>query len=244
MSKIQRSLLVGGTAVLGMFFSSSLLLAAPASIPLKTAGFAPPPAYQQYVKGQNKIVAVYGPVKPESAKMNGAESAKTIGAAPKEKSAKQTTAQTKSVTSAKASLAKAQPAKKSAPVQVASRSSGGAVSPNLIDYALSLQGIPYKFGGTTTAGFDCSGFTGYVFAKYGIKLPRTSFDQYTIGTKVNISNLQPGDLVFFTTYAKGASHVGISLGGGNFVHASVNGVKISSLTGYYAERFLGGRRVK
>ena len=134
-------------------------------------------------------------------------------------------------------------------VQTASVSStavsrGSADNSVLINHALSLQGIRYVFGGTSRNGFDCSGFTQYVFAGSEISLPRTSFEQFKTGTSVNREQLQQGDLVFFTTYAKGASHVGIYIGGGNFVHASINGVKISSLIeGYYNSHYVGARRV-
>lgn len=245
MSKIHWSLLVGGTAVVSMFLSSSLLLAAPEPFPGKTVKFVPPPpAYMQYVRGQDQFAA--------ATRAKSADSTNKVVAAAAAASQKDTQQQTdkakssthqssQTVTQTKAKTVKP---KTSAPVQVASRSSGSAVAPGLVDYALSLRGIPYKYGGTTTAGFDCSGYTQNVFAKYGIKLPRTSFDQFKVGTPVAKGDLQPGDLVFFTTYAPGASHVGISLGGGDFVHASINGVKINSISGYYAERFLGGRRVK
>lgn len=135
------------------------------------------------------------------------------------------------------------------PVQTATASSitvsrGSADNSVLIDHALSLKGIHYVFGGTTRNGFDCSGFTQYVFAGSDLSLPRTSFEQFKTGTSVNREQLQQGDLVFFTTYAAGASHVGIYIGGGNFVHASINGVKISSLNeSYYNSHYVGARRV-
>lgn len=133
------------------------------------------------------------------------------------------------------------------PVMVASASTvsrGSGGSSTVVDRALSLQGTPYVFGGTTKKGFDCSGFTKYVYASSGISLPRTSYAQFASGTPVNKSNLQAGDLVFFSTYAKGASHVGIYIGGGRFVHASNpnSDVKISSLgDSFYSSRYLGAR---
>jgi cell wall-associated NlpC family hydrolase len=134
----------------------------------------------------------------------------------------------------------------SKPVNVAySISRGGSDSSSIVSRALSLQGTAYVFGGTSKSGFDCSGFTKYVYAGSGISLPRTSFDQFASGTPVSMDNLQPGDLVFFSTYAKGASHVGIYIGGGRFVHASnpSSGVKVSSLSeSFYASRYLGARR--
>jgi len=137
-----------------------------------------------------------------------------------------------------AEAAKAKPA--ATPV-----SRGNGSSSTLIDHALSLQGIPYVFGGMSRSGFDCSGFTKYVFAGSGITLPRTSYEQFNAGSAVSRDQLQPGDLVFFTTYAQGPSHVGIYIGGGRFVHASTSGVRTTSLAdSYYAARYVGARRVR
>ena len=141
----------------------------------------------------------------------------------------------------------AKPASNPKPVQVAaapqqqvSRSDGSS----LVENALSLTGVPYLFGGTSRSGFDCSGYTQYVFQGSGISLPRTSVSQFNVGSSVSRAELQSGDLVFFTTYAAGASHVGIYIGGGNFVHASNSGVRTTSLSdSYYANRFVGARRV-
>ncbi len=111
--------------------------------------------------------------------------------------------------------------------------------------AQQYLGVPYRFGGATPQGFDCSGFVMYVFQKHGIKLPRTADVQYTIGRIVDKSRLQPGDVVFFTTYEKGASHEGIYLGQERFVHASSSrGVMISALSEpYWKSRYLGARRM-
>lgn len=106
-------------------------------------------------------------------------------------------------------------------------------------------GVTYKTGGTTTNGFDCSGFTRYVFLKLGVTLPRQSVSQYHTGTAVSKSQLRPGDLVFFNTSGKGVSHVGISVGNGKFAHASSSrGVIISGLSeSYYSKRYVGAKRV-
>lgn len=118
-------------------------------------------------------------------------------------------------------------------------------SSELVDHALSLQGVPYRFGGTSRSGFDCSGFTQYVYRSSNTVLPRTASEQFNVGSSVSRGQLQVGDLVFFSTYAQGASHVGIYIGGGRFVHASNSGVRVTSLSdSYYAGRYLGARRVK
>ncbi|WP_407314785.1 C40 family peptidase [Desulfosporosinus sp. SB140] len=150
------------------------------------------------------------------------------------------------------SLAKSQPtaqavANSPRPIQVAATSSkqiSRSDSSVLVDHALSLQGVPYQFGGTNRSGFDCSGFTQYVYMGSNTSLPRTASEQFNVGSSVSRGQLQPGDLVFFSTYAQGASHVGIYIGGGRFVHASNTGVRITSLSdSYYSARYLGARRV-
>ena len=117
----------------------------------------------------------------------------------------------------------------------------------VVDLSQSLLGVRYRWGGALpSTGFDCSGFISYVAGTFGVELPRTSFDMFRAGQPVSRSSLRPGDLVFFTTYSKGASHAGIYLGSGQFIHANSTGgrVRISDMdSGYYAQRFLGGRRV-
>jgi len=112
--------------------------------------------------------------------------------------------------------------------------------------ALALRGTPYRNGGADPSGFDCSGFVWYVFAQHGVAVPRTVGAQYQAGRSVDTGALEPGDLVFFTTTSAGASHVGIALGGDEFVHApSSNGeVRVERLSApYWASRYLGARRV-
>jgi peptidoglycan DL-endopeptidase CwlO len=128
----------------------------------------------------------------------------------------------------------------------ASTPEGSTVAPpnvhsGVVGIAMRYLGVPYVWGGSTPRGFDCSGFVSYVFAQIGVSVPHSSYAQYGMGTPVSISELQPGDLVFFT----GASHVGIYIGGGQFIHAPHTGdfVKISSLSGYNSSNFVGGRRI-
>jgi len=107
------------------------------------------------------------------------------------------------------------------------------------------MGIRYKTNGTTTAGFDCSGFTQYVFKKLGVDIPRDSRSQAKRGEKVATKDLRAGDLVFFNTNGKGVSHVGIYVGDGKFAHSSTSkGITITALSDkYYVNRYLFARRV-
>lgn len=115
----------------------------------------------------------------------------------------------------------------------------------LTSTAHSYLGTPYLMGGTTRRAIDCSAFIQNVYRAHGIKLPRTADVQYNRGKKVPRGQEQPGDLVFFETYLPGASHVGIYLGGGKFIHASSSrGVTITPLNSYYfGPRYLGAKRV-
>ena len=117
----------------------------------------------------------------------------------------------------------------------------------LLDTALSYRGVPYRNGGSDPAGFDCSGFVQWVFAQQGLRLPREVRDQYQLGSVVDRDAVQPGDLVFFETVSRGASHVGIALGGDEFVHApsSRGVVRVESYAiDYWKRRFVGARRVQ
>jgi cell wall-associated NlpC family hydrolase len=128
----------------------------------------------------------------------------------------------------------------------ASTPEGSTVAPpnthgGVVGIAMRYLGVPYVWGGASPRGFDCSGFVMYVFAQIGVSLPHSSYAMYGMGTPVSSSQLQPGDLVFFA----GASHMGIYIGGGQFIHAPHSGdvVKISSMSGWYSSTFAGGRRI-
>jgi cell wall-associated NlpC family hydrolase len=118
---------------------------------------------------------------------------------------------------------------------------------SLLRTALALQGRPYLNGGSTPEGFDCSGYTQYVFGQHGLRLPREVRDQFKVGSPVRAGDTRPGDLVFFTTTAPGASHVGIALGDGTFVHApsSKGVVRVERMSlPYWSRRFVGIRRLR
>lgn len=125
-------------------------------------------------------------------------------------------------------------------------SSGSASGSSIINTAMNYLGVPYVWGGSTPSGFDCSGFVQYVFKKNGVSLPRTAASQSGVGTSVSRSNLQPGDLVFFSN-GGGISHVGIYIGNGNMVHAPHTGdvVKVTSInSSYYISHYAGAKRVR
>jgi cell wall-associated NlpC family hydrolase len=116
----------------------------------------------------------------------------------------------------------------------------------LVGTALSLRGTPYRNGGSDTKGFDCSGFTQYVYAQYGVPLPRAVHDQFDAGKSVKSDEVEPGDLLFFTTVGPGPTHVAIAIGGDQFVHApsSTGVVRVERLsTSYWSTRYLGARRI-
>ena len=119
------------------------------------------------------------------------------------------------------------------------------VARRIIQSSMDYLGVPYVFGGTSPYGFDCSGYVQYVFALAGISLPRTADVQYEVGSPISTTELVEGDLVFFSTYTYGASHVGIYIGDGSFIHASSSrGIAIDSLgSSYWSSHYIGARRI-
>jgi len=113
--------------------------------------------------------------------------------------------------------------------------------------SLALVDTPYRYGGRTPAGFDCSGFVGYVFAESaGVALPRRSEEIWRVGDRVDRSELAVGDLVFFNTLGRRFSHVGIYIGDGLFVHAPARGGRVRAerlADTYWEARFNGARRL-
>ena len=128
----------------------------------------------------------------------------------------------------------------------ASTSTGTATGNKIVAKAKQYLGVPYKWGGSDPSGFDCSGFVYYVLRSQGINVSRTQTAMYAEGTPVSKSNLQPGDVVFFqNTYKAGLSHVGIYVGGGQFIHAPSSGKVVSYAnlyTDYYIAHYYGAVR--
>ena len=132
---------------------------------------------------------------------------------------------------------------------------GNALAGKMVDYAAKFLGTRYRLGATGPHAFDCSGFTGWIYRKFGMNLERTSRSQYTQGKRVDIDELQPGDLLFFSSRSSGRRNVGhvamvVSVDKANgtceFIHASTRkGVTYQSFpdNAYYSRHFLGARRM-
>ena len=130
---------------------------------------------------------------------------------------------------------------------VPSRSGDRVDVSRLLADAAQYLGTPYRYGGSGPGGFDCSGFTSYIFKRAGITLPRTAAGQYSIGMAIDKANLMAGDLVLFSCGGGGINHVGIYSDGGRFIHSSSpssGGVIYSNLNdSYYSRSYVGARRV-
>lgn len=125
--------------------------------------------------------------------------------------------------------------------------SGKSLGINIVNKAKQYIGGKYVFGGTTPAGFDCTGFTQYIYKQFGISIPRTTTAQATVGKSLSKSQLQPGDLIIFSnTYKEGPSHAAIYIGNGDFVHAAnaTKGIRVDSInSSYYSGKFHSGRKL-
>jgi peptidoglycan DL-endopeptidase CwlO len=129
-----------------------------------------------------------------------------------------------------------------APWRVASATVVPRRQSGIVRFARHFLGVRYAYGGVSPrSGFDCSGFTRFVYAHFGITLPHYSGAQFGLGRRVSRAGLRPGDLVFFD----GLGHVGLYIGGGRFIHAPHSGTRVSidSLDGWYAGRYDGARRL-
>lgn len=131
------------------------------------------------------------------------------------------------------------------PSNTAASVSISAKRQSVLTYAAQFLGVPYVYGGSTPSGFDCSGFTSYVFKNTVGSIPRVAQAQFDATTRVSKDNLLPGDLVFFGSSTSSISHVGIYVGNNQFIHAPNTGsvVKYDSITGSYATRYQGAGRV-
>ena len=163
------------------------------------------------------------------------EAARTVSAS--SESDEVTTASSSSTAeSAESSASTRSKAKKETPAPKVPAANGGSV----VSIAHSLTGVPYSYSGTTPAAFDCSGYTSYVFRQAGRSLPRTAAGQYSATTRISKSQAQPGDLVFFSQ-GGGIDHVGIYLGGGNFIGSQTStGVAVSTINSGYWSNYVAG----
>jgi cell wall-associated NlpC family hydrolase len=131
--------------------------------------------------------------------------------------------------------------------KVSDSEASAKIKSKAVQQALKLRGSRYRYGGSSRGGFDCSGFTQYVYKRMGVNLPHSSAAQFKCGEPVARKDLKPGDLVFFGRGSRYVGHVGIYIGDDKFVHASnpSRGVVVDSLSSkYYASRYRGARRVR
>lgn len=146
-----------------------------------------------------------------------------------------------------AAMAETTPAVNTASVQEVTSSMRGATGAQIVKKAKQYIGTPYKWGGTTTAGFDCSGFTQYVYKQCGVTISRTTKTQVKEGKAVSKANLKAGDLVFFKDTYSGCtnpSHVGIYIGNNEFIHCGSSGVTTAKInSNYWSQHYYSARRI-
>ncbi|MFR0613180.1 LysM peptidoglycan-binding domain-containing protein [Lactobacillus porci] len=148
-----------------------------------------------------------------------------------------TNSTTSSTSGSSSASAASQAAVSQAPSGSASSASTSASASAIASYAMSFVGVPYVWGGSTPAGFDCSGLVQYVYSHFGISLGRTTYAQENAGTKISVSQAQPGDLYFWGSYGS-AYHVAIALGNGQYIQAPAPGQNVSvGSVSYYAPSF-------
>ncbi len=117
---------------------------------------------------------------------------------------------------------------------------------SLTEIASKYKGVRYKSGGTTEAGFDCSGYVQFVYKQLGVSLTRSTGSMYDEGSAIEKANIQVGDLLFFKTTSAKVGHVGIYIGNGKFIHSSTSkGVMVSNVNDpyYWGDRYVGAKRV-
>jgi peptidoglycan DL-endopeptidase CwlO len=188
---------------------------------------------------------LYSSVKGEIAKLIAADHARQLALAAQARAriaAQQQLAAAQAAAARSASAPSADPGVTTLPsVDTAIPAAPPSQYGNVVGIAMQYLGIPYVWGGSTPNGFDCSGFTAWVYAQVGVSLPHNAAAQFSYGVPVDRFDLQAGDLVFFD----GLGHVGLYIGGGQFIHAPHTGdvVKISSITGWYDSGYVGARRI-
>jgi cell wall-associated NlpC family hydrolase len=117
----------------------------------------------------------------------------------------------------------------------------------VIRIAEKLKGTPYRYGGVTPKGFDCSGLVHYAYSKVGLSIPRTTRDQYRASQRLSLENAQPGDLLFFRIDSRKLSHVGLYAGDGRFIHASTTQKRVADASleePYWRKRLIGVGRIQ
>lgn len=153
----------------------------------------------------------------------------------------------KEVTTSRSSTGARKPVEESKTETTMTTSSAGtATGSTIVSKAKSYIGCSYVYGGSSPSGFDCSGFTSYIYKQFGISINRTAQAQYSNGVSVSRANLQLGDLIMFGPSANSINHVGIYIGGGMIVHAAnpSRGVTTDTInSGYYNNNYVGARRV-
>jgi cell wall-associated NlpC family hydrolase len=156
-----------------------------------------------------------------------------------------TTTKTLSKSVTKSAKSKSKNKKNQQPIHWGSSDHMTARERAITEEAKKYIGVPYRFGGVEPGGFDCSGFIQYVYGRKGVSLPRSADEQYGSGRYVSINSLEPGDLVFFSTYTDGVSHSGIYMGDGEFISATTSrGIAVADMkSGYWFDRYVGAKRV-